>query len=149
MHLILTCFDFGCHHSTLRPNPKQLTYKRIWIQPFPLCAIYLSSSHNFLCVVFYVFFMHSTMASKISKTSTKKKSSKGSASSSSTEPILKDTMQIFSLDPMDYDKSFFVIVEFISSIPLLLHLPKSPTLTCTNWLQGWIQGQRIQEIGCS
>lgn len=61
---------------------------------------------------------------KITKNAPKTKSSKGSASSFSTEPFLRDTTQIFSLDPMDYVESIRVIIEFISCHPIGVPLTK-------------------------
>ena len=63
-------------------------------------------------------------AHKISKSAPKKKSSKVSASSSSTEPFLRDTTQLLSLDPKDYDESIRFMIEFISRHPIIVPLMK-------------------------
>ena len=64
------------------------------------------------------------MALKISKPASKKKSSKGSTSSSSTEPILRETTQLFSLDLMDYDESIRVMIKLINHHPIAIPLSK-------------------------
>lgn len=63
-------------------------------------------------------------APKVTKISPKKKSSKGSFSSMSTEPFLRDTTQLFSLDTMDYDESIRIMIEFIAHHPIAVHLTK-------------------------
>lgn len=63
---------------------------------------------------------------QVLKSAPKKKTSKGYASSSSIEPFLRDTTHLFSLDPMDYDDSIRVMIEFISRHPISVPLTKIP-----------------------
>lgn len=63
---------------------------------------------------------------EIHKPATKKKSSKGSNSSSSTEPILRETSQILSLNSIDYDELIHVMIEFISQHPIVVPVTKTP-----------------------
>lgn len=62
------------------------------------------------------------MAPKSSKPATKKKYSKGSTSSSSTELILRETAQLFSLDIVDYNNYVRIMIYFISCHPIILPL---------------------------
>ena len=64
--------------------------------------------------------------SKVTKSITEKKPSKGSSSSTSPEPFLRDTIQLFSLNPMDYDESIRVMIEFIAHHPISIPLTKVP-----------------------
>lgn len=66
------------------------------------------------------------MRTKSSKTATKKKSYKGSDSSSSTNMILRDTTQLFSIHPIGYDKSMSIMIEFISRHPIVVLINKIP-----------------------
>lgn len=61
---------------------------------------------------------------QVPKSAPKKKISKGSTSSSSTEPFLRNTTKLFLMDPMDYDKSIRVMIEFIAHQPISIPLTK-------------------------
>lgn len=72
-------------------------------------------------------------APKTAKLTDKKKSSMGSSSSMSSEPFLRDTTHLFSLDPNDYYESVCVMIEFIANHPLSTPLTKiqdPPTPLC-------------------
>lgn len=128
MNLMQPISDFGYHHPILRPDPETPTYKRILI---PNCThiscLWLSSSLAcFFRTLFFTLFFFVAMASKSSKPATKKKSSKGFASSSSTELILRKTIQLFSLVPLDYNESVRIMIQFISIHPIAIPLKKIP-----------------------
>lgn len=53
-----------------------------------------------------------------------KKSSKGSPSSVSTEPFVRETTQLFSMDPNDYDESIQVMIKFIAHHPISVPLTR-------------------------
>lgn len=65
-------------------------------------------------------------APKTVKSAPKKKSSKGSSSSMTTKPFLRDTTQLFSLDPNDYDESIRVKIDFIAHLLIVVPLTKIP-----------------------
>lgn len=65
-------------------------------------------------------------ASEVTKSDPKKKSSKESSSSLSTEPFIRDTTQLFSLNPMDYDEIIRVMIEFIAHHPISIPLTQFP-----------------------
>ena len=56
----------------------------------------------------------------------KKISSKGSSSLQSIETFLRDTTQIFSIDPMDFDEPIRVMIEFIAQYQIAVPLTKIP-----------------------
>lgn len=66
----------------------------------------------------------SQSAPKVTESAPKNKSSKGPSTSSSTKPFLRDTTQLFSLDPMDHDESIWVMIEFIAHHPISVPLTK-------------------------
>ena len=63
------------------------------------------------------------------KSIAKKKSSKGSKGSSffvDEEPFQRDTTQLFSINPLDYDESIRVMIGFIANHPISIPLTKIP-----------------------
>lgn len=106
------------HKRILNPNHSLFTLLSFyWLRTFLHILCSLCSS---------LILKHSTMASNIATSYSKMRSTKASTLYSSIEPILKDTTQLFSLDPNNYDYYVRVIIEFISCHPIAVPWTKVP-----------------------
>lgn len=127
-------------HYLFRPDPFFPIYKYSFKFTFTsLRSLNLQTSQKLS--QFFVFFKLSSSSSMESSTNlaatapirkesiARKKSSKGSKGSSSSadqEPLLRDTTQLFSLNPLDYDDSIRIMIEFLAHHPLSNPLTKIP-----------------------
>ena len=76
---------------------------------------------------------NSSMTSKTAKSTRKRNPPKDMpllSATSSSEPILRDTTQLFSPNPLDYDEFVRVMIEFISHHPIIVPLTKTPNSFC-------------------